>query len=447
MNAVTAVALAISLSQASGAAEEAAPAPGQAKLSFAEALRIANERNLDLKAANAQLRQADELSWQAWSYYLPQVTATGTYLVNQRKAELDFVYITDRTTTPFSVDSTRVTVLPKTQLTGQVDASQVLFSPSLYFAIQGANRGEDVARASVEGARRSIRFGVAQAFYGVAALAKAVSVNERLLEIAQRQERDGRVRFQAGTIAKVGLLRVEIDRARAEQDLKRARNAYESARLALATLLDRPADFEVAEPPAPAAAGDPARLEERALAERSDVVAARAAVGAARSGRNGDIAHYLPDVAAFGRYTRSDSGGLTGQSEAWLGGLSLTWTILDGGLRESRIRQGNARIDEAEARLRKAEADGRKEVRQALLDLDSARANAAKAGEQRELAAENQRLLDVSYKAGAATAVEQADATAALRTAEFALQAEELAAQLAALRVLQAAGVASPDAR
>jgi hypothetical protein len=60
--------------------------------------------------------------------------------------------------------------------------------------------------------------------------------------------------------------------------------------------------------------------------------------------------------------------------------------------------------------------------------------------EQRDLAAENQRLVDVSYRAGAATAVEQADATAQLRNAELAQQAETLGAQLAALRVLRAAG-------
>ena len=83
-------------------------------------------------------------------------------------------------------------------------------------------------------------------------------------------------------------------------------------------------------------------------------------------------------------------------------------------------------------------------MRQSLLDWLSARANTVKAKEQRDLAAENQRLVDVSYKAGAATALEQADATTALRNAEIALQAESLQAQIAGLRVLQAAGAFDP---
>ena len=52
--------------------------------------------------------------------------------------------------------------------------------------------------------------------------------------------------------------------------------------------------------------------------------------------------------------------------------------------------------------------------------------------------------MDVSFKAGAATAVEQADATSALRNAEIQLATETLQAQLAAVRVLKSAGNYDP---
>ena len=45
--------------------------------------------------------------------------------------------------------------------------------------------------------------------------------------------------------------------------------------------------------------------------------------------------------------------------------------------------------------------------------------------------------MDVSFKAGAATAVEQADATAQLRAASFGATADELTARLAALKLLK----------
>src|SRR3990172_553491 len=60
--------------------EQVAPdAPAGAVITLDEALRIAGERNLDLRVLAAQLDQADEISWKAWSSYLPQLVASGSY--------------------------------------------------------------------------------------------------------------------------------------------------------------------------------------------------------------------------------------------------------------------------------------------------------------------------------------------------------------------------------
>jgi outer membrane protein TolC len=494
---VVSMALTLALSQAPAeaspqapAATEAAPpqqgtlapappapasAPAGQPLTLEDALAAAAERNLDLRAARARLRQADELSWKAWSGYLPQLTAQGAYTYNQYAAEISLptdYYVRDSGTpqgpptndpsrptspenppgsaTPFTIYPSAfqtATIQEQNQLAGQAELTQAILAPRLWFLIPNASRGEKVAALTVDGVRRDVLFGVAQAFYGVASLRQALQVSERLLEIAQRSERDARVRFQAGTVAKVALLRAEIDRARAEQDLLRARNSYDSSKLALANLLDRAPDFEVVDPPEPDLPADTGSLEEIALRSRPDVQAARLQVDVERGNRSAAIARYLPNVGAFARYQISNSGGFTGESDQYAVGVGLSWQILDGGLRESDIREGGARIAEAEASAASAENRVRLEVRQALLDLESARANAVKAKEQRELAAENQRLVDVSYRAGAATAIEQADATAQLRTAEIAATAEALGAQLAALRVLKAAGEFEPRAR
>jgi outer membrane protein TolC len=71
-------------------------------------------------------------------------------------------------------------------------------------------------------------------------------------------------------------------------------------------------------------------------------------------------------------------------------------------------------------------------------------ANQAKAQEQVELARENQKLVEVSFKAGAATYIEVSDATNQLTSAELAVVAEQLKSRLAALRLLKAAGRFDP---
>jgi outer membrane protein TolC len=421
--------LALALAIAQAPAEAAPPAPGQpaAVLTIQEALRLAAQRNFDLKALAAQLAQADEISRQARAGYLPQVTLSGAAQL-QKEVEASFGGAT------FPVQEGHA-------LLGQIEATQVLVSPQLWYGIRTADRNEEATTLAIQDGRRALFYGVAQAYYGAASLRRTMDVAQQLLEIAQRQEKDARVRYEAGTIAKVGQLRAEIDRARAEQDLKRAGNAYQAAKVAVATLLDVPADFDVVEPPPPPLGDRPdsEQLVAAALQTRLDVRAARARVAAADAARGAVQGRYFPDVQGFGRYQRQNQAGLTGD-ENWAAGIQLQWRLYDGGLRESELRAATAGLAEAEANLRGIEGRVREEVVQALLALDSARANAAKAREQQGLAAENRRLVDVSFRAGAATSVELADATAELRTAEIGLLTEGLNAQLAALQVLRVVG-------
>jgi len=457
-------------------ATSALPAPEAAGpvITLPDALVTARAKNFDIKALEARLRQSNELSWKAWSGYLPQLTVSGAYTRNQYASDIPFpIYQQVRTRTGdpgtpgnptdppqfanqlpggqstdfLATINQDVTLQKRDQIQGQAQLTQLLVAPQLWFGIEASRHAEKAAALSIDNGRREILFGVARAYYGVASLKQALSVSERLLEIAQRQEKDARVRYQAGAIPKVGLIRAQIDRARAEQDLKRARNSYLSAKVALAVLLDRDTAFEVTDPPEPPLPEDTSGLEELAVRERPDVRSARAQVDASRASRNSNVARYFPAISAFGNYTVLNSGGFTGADRFWAVGIQAQWKILDGGLRESDIREGNARIDEAEASAASAELRARQEVKQALLDLDSARANAAKAKEQRDLAAENQRLVDVAFRAGTATAVEQADATASLRNAEIAALTEALNAQLAAVQVLKAAGTFEPGRR
>lgn len=461
MSTIVAALAALTLAQA-----PLAPPPAAAPLTIDEALQRAAAANTDLLAAQARLAQAKAGIWKAWSYHLPQVTAGASWTHNNAESVITLPTgywvrdmgalqgpaaggTVDGAPTNYAVvpsGAVSATLQKLDQLGAQVQVNQALIAPQAWFGIQAAYRGADVAAKSVDAARREILFGVAQLYYGVTSLKKLVKVSEELQGIAARQEKDAKVRLEAGTIAKVGYLRAQIDLARADQDLIRARNAYESARLSLAAALDRNPDFEVVEPPEPALPGDTASLEEGALKARPDLQAARLNEDLATSLRRVTAARYLPSLGAFARWQIANVGGFTGQNDSWAVGLGLTWTILDGGLREAELREGSARLAEAEANRRGLENRVAAEVRQAILDLESARANAVKAKEQARLAEENQRLVDVSFRAGAATAVEQADATAALRTAAIAATTEGLQAQLAAIKLLKVAGSFEPGA-
>ncbi len=434
---------ALLLAQA-GQATQTVPQPplvaaGVTTLRLEEALREGEAKNLDLKAARARLDQSKELHWEAWSAYLPHVTASGTFTHNNFPDSV----IPAGSLGPGSPE---ILVAKQDQLAGQLQGTQALIAPQAWFAIASARAGERLAEDNTEAFRRDLLFSVAQAYYGAAGQKQVVAVQERQLAIARDHEKDAQVRYDAGTTPKVTLLRAEIDRARAEQDLKRAQNSSLSAKVALATLLDRrDAGFEVEVPASPQLpTTDPAALEEAAARDRPEVKAAGEQITVAEKTRAGVVTRYLPTLNAFGTGQYSNVAGFTGDKTTWAVGLALNWTILDGFLRESDLRANAARVREAEAAQASTLARTRSEVQTARLDLDSAVANREKAKEQLSLARENQRLVNVNYKAGAATYIEVSDANTALNTAELTLVSEALNADLAALRLLRAAGAFNP---
>jgi outer membrane protein, multidrug efflux system len=451
----------------------AAGAAPQATLTLDEVLGQARARSLELRIAGERLAQAETLSRKAWSYYLPQVSIGASYTWSSEDVALELPtsfairQLVDASghpvnypnlpaqdpTRPISPQnppglptsyllyplSTEELELQRRQQYGvQLEAQQALFAPQAWRAVQSAQRAREVARARVDATTQDVLFGAAQLYYGAASLREVIAVQERTLETWRRHEADAEQLVAHGAAPRLALLKARTDRARAEEDLIRSRNAYDSARQALATLLDRDADFEVARPPEPAGAGeDP---EESALA-RPDVQAAARSAELARGQEQEVSARYLPSVGLTGQWRWASITGFTGRHEGWSVILGARWTIWDGGRREAEGTEADHRTREAEVALELSRNKARDEVRRARLDVGSARAAQRKAEEQSRLAAEALQHAQAAHAAGAATYLEVSDATSALQNAELARVTDGLAAQLAALRLARAAGV------
>ena len=444
---------------AAPAAPASSPAPGRKVLTLREAIDLARKQNLDIQQLDARVQAARQLTWKAWSSYLPQINAGVQVARNQYEVSFALpsgYWVRDMGTqqgpagggsvpgdpTNFIVypsDVTESTVVPMVQTNGQVKLSQAILAPQAIVLIQNAYKAEKTIDYNIQQARRDILFGVAQLYYGVASLQELSAVQERQVVLTKERERDSRVRFEAGTGTKVGLLRAEIDRAQAEEDLKRAEIDFQRAKLALSTALDRPDDFDIVLPDSPRQPAG-ANLEQQALDLRPDVKAAAEALDLAYGERTRIYMQYLPSIGAFGAYNYASTSTFNPNAFSWQIGIGLTWTLLDGGLREASIREQSARIAEADAYKRLTDLKAVNRVKEAQLDLQGAVANRAKAKERTGLAQENARLVDVAYKAGAATYLESTDSIQTLRQAEVGLVAESLNVDLATLKLLNAVG-------
>ena len=448
--------------------------PARPVLSLDAAMAEARARNLDLRIAGERLAQAETLRAKAWSYYLPQLSVSGGYSWNSDDVVLDLPTsfaireVVDPSTgqpvnwpigskpqdptrpvspsnppglpTPYLLYplSYEEYELQRRQQYGvQAELQQAIFAPQALQAVRSASRARELVGARVEAATQDVLFGVAQLYYGAASLQQVVSVQERTLETWRRHEADAEQLVAQGAAPKLALLKARTDRARAEEDLIRSRNSYDATRQALATLLDRDADFDVARPPPPpAVGGDP----EAAAAERPEVRAALAGEALAESQEGEVTARYLPNVGLTGQWTWASITGFTGKHEGWEVTLGAKWTLFDGGRREADRAEAEHKVAEAGAVAAQARSRARDEVRRAQLDLNSARAALRKAEEQARLAAEALQHAQAAYAQGAATYLEVSDATTASQNAELARVTEELNAQLAALRLARAAG-------
>lgn len=425
-------------------------------LTLEQALTEARKANLDLKVTEARLSQANEISAKVWAGYLPQITASGAYTRNEVKQEFDTGLLVQQIgnavlqsmnpgAPPIAKPDVAPTVLqPLNQVTGQVQVSQGIILPQLWAGISSAYAGQRAAKLTIENANREIMFGVVQLYYGAVGAKQGLEAQQRLLNSSLAHERDARTRVEAGAQPRIALIRAQIDRARAEQDVKRAEASLASLKISLATMLQHREEFDVAEPAEPPVNPDAKTLESAALRDRPDVQAARANLDMAESGKTQTWLAYLPNVVASASYRYANFTGFSDKKTTWLATLGAQWTLFDGGLREANLREASAKLLEAQANASNAEARAIDDVRKGLLDLESARANARKAQEQLNLARENMRLVDVNFNSGVATQLEVTDAQTALANAEIGAIGERLNAQLAAVRLLKAAGSFNP---
>jgi outer membrane protein TolC len=437
-------------------------------LTLDTALTAARKRNLDLQAARARYEAAKEIVGQTWAGYLPHLNATGSYqhnnvgaafaapaglYIRQGVPETQY-YAPAPTNLPGTVPNPALTVVPvyskiivqeQNQWQGQISGTQNIIAPSIIASIRASTLTARAAELTLDNTRRQTLFGVAQQYYAASGLRQTAEVQAQLLEIETARVKDAQVRFDAGSVNRIFLLRAQIDKSQAEQNLRASRYAYTASKSALAVLLERSPDFEVDMPPDPVLPKELNQLEENAPLQRADVLSLKAQADAADATHTSVILSYLPTVNFFGSYNISNATGFTGLSTSWYFGFALNWVLFDGGLREANLRQSEANARAAQASAASLDLQSKEQVRSAQLALESARVNREKAADQVRLAKENLELVRINTRAGAATYLEQEDAISALDQAELVQIQETLNAQLGVLALENAAGIYDPQ--
>jgi outer membrane protein len=310
------------------------------------------------------------------------------------------------------------------RVTGSVDVSisQPISGAAVIGKLVARDRAAAAAsRAQREGLRVEIAYQTAAAYLGALQAQTLAQVARTTLQQLDGDLQHAKILSAAGTLQQVDVLRLEVERARVEQELLQADSTALGTRRALASLLALPDGTELTlvgidttPPPLPWSEEE---AVVRASRDRADVKVAKANAESASLGVSVARADYFPSVSLLAIYTRAINAGSFGSADSGYLGLSLDWTLWDWGRRAAQV--DGSRALQRQARLQQAVAADQVAVdaRAKWQAAHTARATLEVAARGLAAAVEAQRLQAARFAGGAATTVEVLDAETALANA------------------------------
>jgi hydrophobe/amphiphile efflux-1 (HAE1) family protein len=410
-------------------------------LTIDRALELAATRNEGLKATTERLRESQANVAGARAAFLPSLNLNFLYTPAQESPLLRIpAGIFGPSEQTFRVNMTRVNVM-------RVDVSQPLYTGGRLTHAFGAQAAvEEASRLDVERSRQALTLRVYETFYAALMADQGVRTTEEGVRIAERHLELSRVRFEAGTAARLDVLRAEVELANARARLLRATSAAETSRQALRTVLSLPAS----EPLQLAGTLDevpalPATVDlQKAVAVRPDI----RAIGQQREAAERQVslanADLKPMLALTGNFQYQEDGmdRLFGNSNrSSQVGIALQVPLFNAPAVAARRAAASARVRQAQHGANAALDTARLELASASTELEAAREIVTTQQKALELARESLGIAEVSYENGVITAAELNDARLSILETEWELTQAKYSQIVAAARTRFAAGM------
>jgi outer membrane protein TolC len=429
---------------------ETAMAPQPITLSMRDAVEMALSRSLDIQDAYLALEEANERVAEAWSNVMPSIDFSGSYTRNIQPAVSfapaeffggepgEFIKL------QFGADNAWATSLV---------LDQPLFEAVAFIGVGAASRYKELQEETLRGRAQNLVTRVRLGYYGLLLAQEDLRLITESVDRVRQSLKETRAMNRAGLASDYDVLRLEVELANLEPNLRRAENGITQARRQLAIELNLE-EMEELRVTGSLAAMDLDSVEgnneanqeilslgrlDLALTSSMEEVLAVAFEGRSdlkqtelmeklrTAELKAEQVEYFPKVSLFGNYSinAQQSGSpdffgdeLTRATSKWVG-ISISLPVFTGLRRNARIDQKRALLNQAQnqSALARLQAEGQvKSIReQAEEALERAR------GQQ--LAVEQARrgfeIASAQYREGLSSQLEQRDAEVALRQSEF----------------------------
>ncbi len=423
---------------------------GGVEMTLDAAVRRAMERSPRVRQAQLALKEAEGQVDEAWGELYPSVDVSADWTRNVTPSVNFLPAIIfnpdagpdDLIPVQFGADNT---------WTMNLNVDQALFRAGVFVGVGAASQYKDLQEEVVRGARQSVATSVRQRYYDVLLAQEQVRLTENSVERVRQSLKETQAMNEAGLTSDYDVLRLQVELANLEPNLRRARNQVSAARRELGVLLavDQPDTLRVAgslatmdlsspEGNGPAnrqilqfasverpAAADADALVALAEQNRSDVLQAELTEDLRKAQLRVEQGSYLPEISLFGNYSinaqQNGAPDFFGRPRAYgrRVGIRVTLPVFNGFAREAKVGERKAALESAQSQTRLTKDEAESQVRTLVDQADEARQRA----EAQHLAVgQAQRgfeIAEAQYKEGLSSQLELTDAEVALRQTEF----------------------------
>jgi len=310
----------------------------------------------------------------------------------------------------------------KDNTTGTLTVAKPLYTGGrIPAAARQARAGADATLAGLQRTRQTVTNDVQRAYYGALVAADFVAVAEGALTSAREHLRVAQARQDAGVAPRFDVLRAKARGAQSEQALIQARNGLNLARAALnhAMGVGQDREFVLTTPlaePTDTAGLDLTALVSRARETRPEIHQTQALIEAAGAGVSLARSAKHPTLGVAWMYSRPLETSAF-QVSNWTLALTAGLNIFDGRQTSAAVSRARHERERARGLLEQVRQGIALQVRQAYLDLDSARERITAATAGVTEAEEAHRVAGLRYEAGVGISVEVIDAEVAVASA------------------------------
>ena len=412
-----------------GVRAQAPPLPRiDGALTMDQAVDLALQRSLRVKAAGADAQTMESMRREALAPFWPQLSANG-YYVDQRMAPN--VYTSAGTTMArnyqvFNNDWNR---------DANVTAMYPLFAGGRdYYAYRAASRRADAGREMVRGTEVDVAMQARLDYITALREAENVRVTDLLLRDVDERLRVTRQMFETGRVARFYVLRDEAERANAVQMQAMAQSRAAQAVIALKSTLGIDLASVVTLSDRLEATGATLSVEDgirQATERHPELRAAAKQREAAEAEVRAAYGSYWPQVSLSYMYDwawsknrawESQADGLRARgdgAEGYSVGVVVTLPIFDGFMRENALNTAKSRVERARQGEGLVRQQIAKEVNQAALMLTAAEQSVEASRKGIEQAEEDSRVIRERFESGRGIQLEVLDAQLALTRARF----------------------------